>query len=330
MSVYFMKGISVILTAFNRRDYLNDALDSLINQDFDKTMMEIILVKNFSDKMIDDKIAEYGGKLVYSDGNFGRMVADAIELATKDIIAFLDDDDFFLSWKLRESFELFSKVQNLYLLHDSVINFTNINEVKFQHMQFEHVSHMLVKEEDLNLHSIRKLLKLSPLWHNSSFVINSDLLKVNLPLLRKVKLSADTFFFLLWLESKTKAVFLSSSLTGYRIVPHNEGNKEHFFLYKKQIQIWKTHLEDLEIFYTMFTTKCARNIIDKLYSRLLVQIIVGSKIAARNQVFDIIKMNVKAFALFFDMENLFAIFLIILYLLSPRLASIVYAIFKFN
>ena len=95
MSVYFMKGISVILTAFNRRDYLNDPLDSLINQDFDKTMMEIILVKNFSDKMIDDKIAEYGGKLVYSDSNFGRMVADAIELATKDIIAFLDDDDFF-------------------------------------------------------------------------------------------------------------------------------------------------------------------------------------------------------------------------------------------
>jgi glycosyltransferase involved in cell wall biosynthesis len=90
-----MKGISVILTAFNRRDYLNDPLDSLINQDFDKTMMEIILVKNFSDKMIDDKIAEYGGKLVYSDSNFGRMVADAIELATKDIIAFLDDDDFF-------------------------------------------------------------------------------------------------------------------------------------------------------------------------------------------------------------------------------------------
>jgi len=45
--------ISVIITAFNRKNYLLYAVDSVLNQTISKEMYEIIVIKNFEDAEID-------------------------------------------------------------------------------------------------------------------------------------------------------------------------------------------------------------------------------------------------------------------------------------
>jgi len=59
--------ISVIITAYNRREFLLDAFRSALNQTLDRNKYEIIVTKNFTDYKIDNYIKKNAGKLVFFD-----------------------------------------------------------------------------------------------------------------------------------------------------------------------------------------------------------------------------------------------------------------------
>ncbi len=50
--------ISVIVTAYNRKEFLKEALASAVNQDLNRDFYEIICIKNFKDANIDSYIKE--------------------------------------------------------------------------------------------------------------------------------------------------------------------------------------------------------------------------------------------------------------------------------
>ena len=50
--------ISVILTAYNRRAFIMDALRSVLDQSLDRKSWELIVVKNYSDETIDSLLME--------------------------------------------------------------------------------------------------------------------------------------------------------------------------------------------------------------------------------------------------------------------------------
>ncbi|MEM3858607.1 MAG: glycosyltransferase [Candidatus Micrarchaeaceae archaeon] len=45
--------ISVIITAYDRRDFIRDAIQSALNQALEKSLYELIVIKNFYDENID-------------------------------------------------------------------------------------------------------------------------------------------------------------------------------------------------------------------------------------------------------------------------------------
>jgi len=57
--------ISVIITAYNRKEFLLDAFNSALNQTLSRDKHEIIVTKNFRDSKIDSYIKKNGGKLVF-------------------------------------------------------------------------------------------------------------------------------------------------------------------------------------------------------------------------------------------------------------------------
>ena len=59
--------ISVIVTAYNRRQYLPEALRSLEVQTLSRDEFEVIVVKNFEDPVSDEIIRRNGWRWVYSD-----------------------------------------------------------------------------------------------------------------------------------------------------------------------------------------------------------------------------------------------------------------------
>ncbi|MGC8735111.1 MAG: glycosyltransferase family 2 protein, partial [bacterium] len=113
--------ISVIITAHNRKEFLKDAINSVLNQTLEKSFYEIIVIKNFEDQEIDNLIEE--NKIislkVRDDSLIGEDLALGIERAKGEVISFLDDDDLFMPKKLETVYNYFKKYENLVYLHNS-------------------------------------------------------------------------------------------------------------------------------------------------------------------------------------------------------------------
>jgi len=93
--------ITVIITAYNRKEFLEDAIKSAINQTLPRKYYEIIVVKNFFDEKIDNIISKNNIKSIFCDSpNQGEHLAAALKEANGNILSFLDDDDMFTKDKL--------------------------------------------------------------------------------------------------------------------------------------------------------------------------------------------------------------------------------------
>jgi len=114
-----MPFISVIVTAYRRRQYLYNALLSVKAQTLPKDKYEVIVVKDFEDPQVDSLIKEMGWRSVYSDEEYqGRMYLNGLKEANGDVIAFLDDDDVYEPSKLEYIYSVFSQNPDIgYLQH---------------------------------------------------------------------------------------------------------------------------------------------------------------------------------------------------------------------
>ncbi len=115
-----MPEISVIVTAHDRKTFLIQAVDSVLSQNVDKSVYEIIVSKNFEDEYIDQYLREKGVICILDKVvGMGFRLANAVRYANGNIICFLQDDDLWKSNKLefvRNNF----RSENLGLLRDEV------------------------------------------------------------------------------------------------------------------------------------------------------------------------------------------------------------------
>ncbi|MEM3455352.1 MAG: hypothetical protein QXT72_02190 [Candidatus Micrarchaeia archaeon] len=58
--------ISIIITAHDRRDFIRDAIQSALNQTLEKSLYELIVIKNFYDENIDKFVEENNIKNIYT------------------------------------------------------------------------------------------------------------------------------------------------------------------------------------------------------------------------------------------------------------------------
>ncbi|HTW39449.1 MAG TPA: glycosyltransferase family 2 protein [Thermoplasmata archaeon] len=96
--------LTVVVTAYHRKQFLPDAVRSLLAQEPPGVPFEIVVLKDFADPELDHPLAGAGPPVrVFTEelGGMGAMFARAIELARGEVIAFLEDDDRFRPGKLR-------------------------------------------------------------------------------------------------------------------------------------------------------------------------------------------------------------------------------------
>ena len=114
--------ISVIITAYNRREFIRDAVKSIISSTLPEDEYEIIVVKNFKDEYVDSIVEKTGGKSIITDVvSIGAKVALGIEVASGDVIAFLEDDDAYLPSRLGNVRNVFEHVPSLIYYHNNVV-----------------------------------------------------------------------------------------------------------------------------------------------------------------------------------------------------------------
>ena len=86
--------VSVVVCTYNRKNFLKDCLDSILEMDFPKTQYEILIVDGGSNDGTDAMCRELPGVRFVVEGRFGLAHARnrGADLAKGNIVAYTDDD----------------------------------------------------------------------------------------------------------------------------------------------------------------------------------------------------------------------------------------------
>ena len=114
--------ISVIITAWRRRQFLSEALASVRIPP--GSPIDLVVVSDFHNDDLEREVRSRQGKWVLSrEERSGAMVADGIRVAQGSVIAFLDDDDLFHPLRLEEVRRAFEQDPELGFFHNSQVTF---------------------------------------------------------------------------------------------------------------------------------------------------------------------------------------------------------------
>lgn len=118
-----MPRVSVIIPTYNRKDYVQEAIDSVLAQTY--TDYEIIVVDDGSTDGTGEALqARYGDRIRYVwQENQGESVARnrGIEMARGEYVAFLDSDDMWLPEKLEKQIAFLSENPEIKLVFSSAV-----------------------------------------------------------------------------------------------------------------------------------------------------------------------------------------------------------------
>jgi len=115
--------VTVVVTAYHRRNFVSAALDSALRQTYPRSKYEVILIKNFIDSELDTRCEKDQIQVVNAEGALGEYLSIGISQARGRVICFLEDDDLFAPEKLSTVAHLYDQYAFDYL-HN---NYTCIN-----------------------------------------------------------------------------------------------------------------------------------------------------------------------------------------------------------
>jgi len=113
--------VSAVVPAYNRADYLAEALDSALAQAFDG--LEVVVVDDGSTDATPEVLRRYGERIrVHRQENAGQSAAvnRGVDLARGEFVAFLDSDDAWLPGKLARAVPLLEAEPAAALLYAAV------------------------------------------------------------------------------------------------------------------------------------------------------------------------------------------------------------------
>ncbi len=218
-----------------------NAIKSVLNQRLDKKYYEIIVIKNFRDKNIDDFIKDKKIKEILIEGTMGEFLYKGISEANGEVISFLDDDDLFLENKLDIVYKEFKKDNNVVYYHNLCVS---INK----------------NGKTTNIKSLNTVD-----FNMSSISIRKSILKINKA--ERMNISQDTLMYLYALESGKKIIKGKEKLTYYMF--HNSTSNivsNNFEEYRELIITQSNlYLDNFILFNNLFYSK---KTIDYLNSRI--------------------------------------------------------------
>jgi glycosyltransferase involved in cell wall biosynthesis len=221
---YNQKMISVILTAYNRKEYLKNALDSLKRQTIKN--FEIILITNFDFPLYN--FGELNIKHIVMDGNIGKFLYEGVKNSSGDVLVLMDDDDTFSENKLKYVDNTFKDKKIGYLHNFSILN------------------------------NSKKRLFLPPDFNSSSISIRKDIILPYIDHLNRLEAGPDSFLYLCALCSGYKILNRRVYLTYYNV---HSGNTSNINFNKAWLL---KDLDALKYMQSIFSCKKSRNYLDKL------------------------------------------------------------------
>ena len=210
--------ISVVITAFNRRKYLLRAIMSVLSQDLNRGLYEILVIKNFQDQDIDSFCIHNEVKvLTTEDLSIGEYIKMAYLEARGSLIVFLDDDDYFTPNKLSRVYNIFITDSEVVYYHHNRIFIDESGKVLkdwYKPLLFIGFSDDVLKL----IKSLTKDFSFGSLFHNtSSIAIRKEVLESVFQILNRITYDPDGLLFFSALSLNKKMVFNDDKLTYYLV-----------------------------------------------------------------------------------------------------------------
>ena len=221
-----LESFSVIVICYKRKNFLLDAVKSVLSQDYPRDKIQIIVVKAFYDDEVDSFLKENDIHAVFSDTDYyGRSVADALTAATGNIVCLLDDDDIFYSNKLSKVSQIFQTDEGIYL---SVNNYNIIDkngaviESNFHEAERENQFKLglrVLHPDDYDLNIMLNALRMT--FNSSRMCFRRGIIANRLDLVSRISYLVDVIPIVLCLNDGRSVVSMTEELTGYRIHENN-------------------------------------------------------------------------------------------------------------
>jgi len=244
--------ISVIVTAYNRRKYLPFALRSLEAQTLPRDRFEVVVVKNFEDKESDSIISRNGWKDVYNDDPYhGRKILAGLEESRGEVIAFLEDDDMYVSNRLEEVYKAFTSYKHLTYFHNSWTIIDDKGSV-LERPPLPTPKNLvggspivvdvdklrrLAKRYNVSVIDLALKVRASAWYNSSSLAVRRSVLEARRPLLRELPTAFDAFALASSLGAGGLMYLTDEKLTLFRVHGENwsfvsvdKGSKEEMRL----------------------------------------------------------------------------------------------------
>ena len=217
--------ITVVICAYKRENFIIEALDSVLNQDLDRSFYEIIVVKSFKNNQIDEYALRNNVHLLFvDDEKYGIRLAEAIKVATGEIIVTLDDDDMMVSEKLSVIKAYFEEEAGVVALYNDFYFIDQDGKAIVVPLRLKESEVMqrsgMVRLSGSSISVIRYCSKVGMVFGQMS--VRKHLITDHLEYLEKLNLSLDTFLFTLVILSKMQFLVIPKKLTQVRVHPHGE------------------------------------------------------------------------------------------------------------
>ena len=256
--------ISVIVTAYQYRPYIVEALESVANQDLDKEKYEVIVVANYDESQI-SKYLRSNWKFIQSKNRWiGAKVFNALKESSGEVIVFLEDDDLFESHKLRTIYNIFREKPKLgFYRHKVRIINEYGTEATLPKSLFDSQKILIHKQQcDLKASYLMVFKNRGGYASVSSIAMRRELLEQYSNYLRQIRLAIDSFYLIISFLSEYDMLFDNIILGKYRLqkqsassylIDFNNFINNYFFKYLNlckdhQINYWLAKGSDIEEF----------------------------------------------------------------------------------
>lgn len=246
--------VTVLIDTYNYGRFIEEAIGSVLSQDFPTDQVEILVVDDGSTDDTAERLKKYGSRIRYfckPNGGQASAFNLGFQEANGEIVAWLDADDYFMPGKLWRIVEEFQKHPTSGMLYHSLLK---LDKESSELQEFKTIEPFVGFLPDHK----RKLLSYEVIG-TSAMAFRRKLVDPLLPIPESIRLQADTFLGLL-MVLVAPVIAMPEAFSVYRVHGQNlyhaedqaiaaerqKRQTEMFLTIVKEAKVWaKRHWEQL-------------------------------------------------------------------------------------
>lgn len=214
--------LSVLVTAYRRRQYLLEAVRSVVATSLDPAEYEVVVLKDFADPAIDSELARLGTQVRVVNVDLPRMgdaLARGIREARGNVVSFLEDDDRFLPGKLESVIAQFRTDPGLGFLRNAyrAIDASGRPVEGWEKFRPPPPRSRTLDPRDARSDDLPWVFRYSPNVNVSTMTIRAELLRPWFARLEQVTAALDSFLFTVAMVSDLRSQVQPDLWNEYRV-----------------------------------------------------------------------------------------------------------------